>query len=146
MIRNMARSSPWFEWLCTLTGGVISSNNHRSELVARIADPGDVAPCVGSIAGVNNDCTDGNWPDLTTEERDWDEDGFTEEEGDCDDQDPCTADSCDGITGCANDPITGCVNPPVPTQSWPLGGLAMLVVLVGAGLALLREERRLGRG
>jgi len=27
---------------------------------------------------------------------------------DCDDGDPCTADSCDAVTGCANTPISGC--------------------------------------
>ena len=45
---------------------------------------------------------------------------------DCDDDDDCTADSCEEISGCENDPIPGC-GPPIPTTgNW---GSLMLTLL-----------------
>jgi hypothetical protein len=62
---------------------------------------------------------------------------------DCDDDDPCTADSCDGVSGCANDPIVGCVPPAaVPTSSSPDRALFVLLIVVGSGVALLGERAR----
>lgn len=60
----------------------------------------------------------------------------------CDDEDVCTADSCDALTGCAHDPIEGCIFPvpDVPTRSAPLGWLLALIVILGAGIALLGER------
>ena len=47
---------------------------------------------------------------------------------DCDDGDPCTADGCDGLSGCFNDPIELCVAPaPVPAT----GALGQLLIALG---------------
>ena len=53
---------------------------------------------------------------------------------DCDDGDACTADSCDGITGCAHDPIVTpeCTVPQVPaTSGWALVLMIVLMTMVG---------------
>lgn len=61
---------------------------------------------------------------------------------DCDDGDPCTADACDASNGCTHDPIAGCEPPvPVPTHRGPFGWGLVALVLVGAGVAWLRESR-----
>ena len=51
---------------------------------------------------------------------------------DCDDQDPCTADSCDAIAGCAHAPVPECA-PPIPTSSVP-GRWGLVGFLVASGL------------
>ena len=67
---------------------------------------------------------------------------------DCSDDDPCTADGCDAISGCFNDPIPEC-QPPVLAPSLPLGGLlslAGLLAVVGAVRLRVRgrSSRKLG--
>ena len=56
---------------------------------------------------------------------------------DCDDHDPCTADSCSSPVGCRHDPIEWCEPQPVPTLgSWGIGFLLALL-----GLSGLRSAR-----
>ena len=51
----------------------------------------------------------------------------------CDDNDPCTADSCDQVSGCYNDPIPQCGAAPVPMASgWGVLLLSLLVITTGA--------------
>jgi hypothetical protein len=59
---------------------------------------------------------------------------------DCDDQNPCTADGCDGIGGCFNEPIPGC-GIPVPAST--PRGLAVLALLLAAvsGVTLKKRAR-----
>jgi hypothetical protein len=60
---------------------------------------------------------------------------------DCDDSNPCTADSCDSVTGCVNEPILACGGPVPTTPGW---GLALLTsLLLVAGALLVRERRRM---
>jgi cysteine-rich repeat protein len=61
---------------------------------------------------------------------------------DCDDADPCTADGCDGVTGCFHSEIPECIPPaPVPAASvW--GQAALLAMLAWAGALWLRRHRR----
>jgi cysteine-rich repeat protein len=61
---------------------------------------------------------------------------------DCDDADPCTADGCDGVTGCFHSEIPECIPPaPVPATSiW--GQAALLGSLAWAGALWLRSRRR----
>ncbi len=49
----------------------------------------------------------------------------------CEDANPCTADSCDAILGCMNDPIPDCTATPVPT-GWAPSWLLLALVLVAA--------------
>jgi extracellular elastinolytic metalloproteinase len=57
---------------------------------------------------------------------------------DCSDGDPCTADGCDGISGCFNDPIAQC-QPPGAVPGLPLGGLLTLSGLIAmVGVVRLR--------
>jgi len=58
---------------------------------------------------------------------------------DCDDENSCTADSCDEIAGCINEVIPGCTAVPT-TPEWGLPLLAGL--LLAAGALLVRERRR----
>jgi hypothetical protein len=58
---------------------------------------------------------------------------------DCNDGNPCTAESCDGITGCAHDPIPGCVLPAIPTGS--RSGTALLILLIVVTTVLLGYRR-----
>jgi hypothetical protein len=61
---------------------------------------------------------------------------------DCDDSDPCTADSCEGMGargGCMHEPIPSC-GAAVPAASpW---GRALLAILLAAATVLLLEDRR----
>ena len=61
---------------------------------------------------------------------------------DCDDADPCTALSCDEITGCAYTPIPMC-GEPVPSATPPVLMLISLILLVAGGV--LVAQRRQGR-
>ena len=63
---------------------------------------------------------------------------------DCEDDDPCTNDSCDGATGCVNEPIEGCNIQSVPSAS-DSGRmvLAMMLILVGLGFGYWRTHPRL---
>ncbi len=56
----------------------------------------------------------------------------------CDDADPCTADSCDALLGCAHEPIGFCGGVGVPAISdW---GRALLVLLFfTAAVGILRS-------
>jgi hypothetical protein len=60
---------------------------------------------------------------------------------DCDDADPCTAESCDEITGCAHDPIAFCGGDVPAVGSWGHGLLVLLLATAGVLFAL---ERRRG--
>ena len=62
---------------------------------------------------------------------------------DCEDNDPCTNDSCDGATGCVNEPIEGCNIQSVPFAS-DSGRLVltMMLVLVGLGFGYWRTHPR----
>jgi cysteine-rich repeat protein len=62
---------------------------------------------------------------------------------DCNDNDVCTADSCNMLTGCAHDPILNCTPPGVPTGSLALRMLAALA-LAGLGARRLLATRRSG--
>ena len=65
----------------------------------------------------------------------------------CDDEDICTADSCDPILGCIHDssPAIGrpasCDRPDLPSAS-PTGRLLLSLLMVGAGAAFLARRRR----
>jgi len=61
----------------------------------------------------------------------------------CDDSDPCTADSCDAITGCGHEPIPECSVDVPTTTPWGSVGLALLILGLGFG-ALLRSESHAG--
>ena len=58
--------------------------------------------------GVNNNCSDPNWPVPPTNEEDHDGDGFGTCQGDCDDQNssvyPGSPQFCDGVNNDCNDP------------------------------------------
>jgi hypothetical protein len=57
---------------------------------------------------------------------------------DCDDLDPCTADSCDQVTGCAHDPIAFCATDVPSSEPW---GLMLLALLLGSSGFLLLWRR-----
>jgi len=59
----------------------------------------------------------------------------------CDDQDECTADACDAITGCSNEPIPDCV-PAVPSMPAAGQGLLALLMLLAGGGALMRRRQK----
>ena len=61
---------------------------------------------------------------------------------DCDDEDICTADSCDQFLGCVYEP-THCNGPDIPNAS-PTGRLLLSLLLVGAGATFLAWRRRFG--
>jgi hypothetical protein len=90
------------------------------------ADPngslcGDAGVCTGSDTCVAGSCEAG--PPL-----------------DCDDDDECTADSCDELLGCVHDPIPGC-GVVIPTTG-PWGRLLLGALVLAAGTILLVEHRR----
>ncbi|MBW2400581.1 MAG: hypothetical protein JRG80_15070 [Deltaproteobacteria bacterium] len=58
----------------------------------------------------------------------------------CDDADPCTADSCDQVLGCAHDPIPMC-GAAVPSAS-PGGRMLVGLLLMSAGAVFLGQRRR----
>jgi hypothetical protein len=60
---------------------------------------------------------------------------------DCDDEDVCTADGCDAVSGCFHDPIPACQpGPAVPILS--VGGILVLTGGIAlAGAAWLRDRR-----
>jgi len=60
----------------------------------------------------------------------------------CDDEDACTADSCDEVTGCAHDPIgTPECTAEVPASSeW--SRLLIVVLMTALGGALIAHRRR----
>jgi hypothetical protein len=63
---------------------------------------------------------------------------------DCDDQDECTADGCDELTGCFHEPILGCPPPPPVPSSTPTGlGLIVAFFLIGALSTVRRNVGRL---
>lgn len=60
---------------------------------------------------------------------------------DCDDQDVCTADSCDGTSGaCNNEPIVNCGVPTIPSITFP-GLIWFVLVLILGGVWVLRPRR-----
>ena len=60
----------------------------------------------------------------------------------CDDNDPCTAESCDQVSGCTYAPVEACVAS-VPAASNPLRAVVALF-LAGAGIAILSQIRPVG--
>jgi hypothetical protein len=66
---------------------------------------------------------------------------------DCDDDDICTADSCDPVEGCMYDTVfpmgSTCRRPDLPSAS-PTGRLLLSLLLVGAGATFLARRRSLG--
>jgi hypothetical protein len=58
---------------------------------------------------------------------------------DCDDSDPCTADGCDGVTGCFHDPIQEC-GVEIPASGG--GGRMVLVVMLLAVAAFTLAGKR----
>jgi cysteine-rich repeat protein len=66
---------------------------------------------------------------------------------DCDDEDPCTADSCDAIEGCAHDPVAGCTATIQPVPALPGWGVGVLVLgLAGGAFSRGRGRRRRAPG
>jgi cysteine-rich repeat protein len=61
----------------------------------------------------------------------------------CDDQDPCTAESCDEFLGCVSEPIEGCAVDSVPAMR--SGGRLLLVLFALALSAALLASKRQGR-
>ena len=53
----------------------------------------------------------------------------------CDDNNPCTAESCDAITGCGYSPVSGC-GAEVPTAGTP-GSILVVLLLLAAGALFL---------
>jgi len=62
----------------------------------------------------------------------------------CDDDDVCTAQSCDEITGCASVPIPNCIPVDVPSATPPIQLLISLILLVAGGVFV--AQRRQGMG
>jgi cysteine-rich repeat protein len=58
---------------------------------------------------------------------------------DCDDLDECTADSCDGITGCGHDPIPFCGTAVPTTSRW---GQVLLALMLLTAFGLVLDQRR----
>jgi cysteine-rich repeat protein len=58
----------------------------------------------------------------------------------CDDLDPCTADSCDAVTGCGHDPIPEC-QPQIP-MTGPNGTITLALLILLAGSLMLAVENR----
>jgi cysteine-rich repeat protein len=61
---------------------------------------------------------------------------------DCDDADPCTADGCDGVTGCFHSTIPECIAPAEVPATGAWAQAAVLAMLVSAGVLWLRTRRR----
>lgn len=61
---------------------------------------------------------------------------------DCDDQDECTADGCDELTGCFHEPIQGCSLPPTVPSSTPTGLAVVVACFVVGTLWTLGGRRR----
>ena len=63
----------------------------------------------------------------------------------CEDDDVCTADSCDPLQGCVYDAVvpagSACRRPDLPSAS-PTGRLLLSLLVVGAGAAFLARRRR----
>ena len=62
----------------------------------------------------------------------------------CDDDNVCTAESCDEITGCASVPIPNCIPVDVPSATLPIQLLISLILLVAGGVFV--AQRRQGMG
>jgi len=67
------------------------------------------------------------------------------EDASCDDQDPCTADACDAVTGCTHSPVPSCAPTDVPAAS-AAGRVLLGALLLLVAARLLGLERRIDSG
>jgi len=100
----------------------------RSDVSAAIAL---LATCGDGVLEFGESCDDGNMVDgdCCSVICEYDPQGMG-----CDDNDPCTAESCDVLAGCVHTPIPGC---PAPIPSGSAGSRGILLALILGSVALL---------